>query len=253
MGGYDVLNWKISSKLQSVFRSESASRRRCLHKHCADMWRSLGVVLPVSEIGSSWTNTWQEHQLRRGKHLLRTTSCWGLAEKSTASRSCPPSFFLLYWACLSSGIKPSEGVSLVWVGFELLLQSHKVGISERGAEWLIRWAMEMAATPTVHMKTVEEGLGRIMFVAGALEHERLFLGPLFKFLTFHPRNSVRRVPSYAAFILEFLARCIAKNGHYDCNEFLERSGVASRVDACAVLRALQSFRLCTRQGIGLAL
>ena len=27
------------------------------------------------------------------------------------------------------------------------------------------------------MKTFEEGLGRIMFVAGALEHERPFLGP----------------------------------------------------------------------------
>ena len=34
-----------------------------------------------------------------------------------------------------------------------------------------------------------------MFVAGALEHERPFLGPLHKFLTLHPRNAVRRVPS----------------------------------------------------------
>ena len=36
------------------------------------------------------------------------------------------------------------------------------------------------------MASFEEGLGRIMFVAGALEHERPFLGPLYKFLTMHP-------------------------------------------------------------------
>ena len=48
------------------------------------------------------------------------------------------------------------------------------------------------------MASFEEGLGRIMFVAGALEHERPFLGPLYKFLTMHPRDSVRRVPSYVA-------------------------------------------------------
>ena len=49
------------------------------------------------------------------------------------------------------------------------------------------------------MGTFEEGLGRIMFVAGALEHERPFLAPLYKFLTMHPRNSIRRVPPYVCF------------------------------------------------------
>ena len=95
--------------------------------------------------------------------------------------------------------------------------------------------MEVAATPTVHMKTFEEGLGRIMFEDGSSEHERPFLGPLFEFLTLHPRFSIRRVPPCASFILEFL------NRHYDCNEFLEKSGIAPRVDAQAS---------STRTGIG---
>ena len=56
------------------------------------------------------------------------------------------------------------------------------------------------------MKTFEERLGRIMFVADRLEHELPFLGPLYKFLTLHPRNLVRRVPSHATFILEFVAQ-----------------------------------------------
>ena len=41
--------------------------------------------------------------------------------------------------------------------------------------------------------------------------------------------------------LEFLSRSVSSNRHYDCNEFLEKSGVAPRVDAQAS---------STRTGIG---
>ena len=90
------------------------------------------------------------------------------------------------------------------------------------------------------MRTFEEGLGRIIFVAGTLEHERSFLGSPYKFLTMHPLSSVRRVLPYVAFVLRFLSRC-SVNRHYDCNAFLEKSGVAPRVDAQAS---------STRTGIG---
>ena len=89
--------------------------------------------------------------------------------------------------------KTLRGNAVVWVGFELVLESHKVGISQRLAEWFVRWATEMA----VHMRAFEDGLCRIMFVAGALEHERPFFGPLYKFLTVHFRNAVRRAASRA--------------------------------------------------------
>ena len=36
------------------------------------------------------------------------------------------------------------------------------------------------------MASFEEGLDRVMFVVGALEHERPFLGPLYRFMTLHP-------------------------------------------------------------------
>ena len=57
-------------------------------------------------------------------------------------------------------------------GFERL-----VGISARRAEWFARWTQKIADSDTVNMASFEEGLGRIMFVAGALEHE-LFTGSL---------------------------------------------------------------------------
>ena len=94
--------------------------------------------------------------------------------------------------------------TLVWVGFESLLRSRYVGISARRAEWFVRWAETVAGSTTIHMGSFEEGLGRIMFVAGALEHERPFLAPLHKFLTMHPRGSIRRVPPYVSFILKYL-------------------------------------------------
>ena len=58
-----------------------------------------------------------------------------------------------------------------------------------------------------------EGLGRIVFVAGALEHERPFLAPLYKFRTKHPRDSIRRVPPYVSFILKYLSREISLKRH----------------------------------------
>ena len=117
------------------------------------------------------------------------------------------SFFVL---CSVTGVplswhKTSGGDTVVWVGFELLHRTHHLGISERRAEWFTKWARETANSPFVHMARFEEGLRRIMYVVGALELERLFLGPLYKFMTIHPRNAVRRVPPFVSFLLRYLA------------------------------------------------
>ena len=68
-----------------------------------------------------------------------------------------------------------------------------------------------------------------------------FLGPLYKFLILHPRNAVRRVPPYVSFIPNFLSQSVSIGRHYDCNQFLDKSSVAPRVDAQAS---------ATRTGIG---
>ena len=83
------------------------------------------------------------------------------------------------------------------------------------------------------MASFEEGLGRIMFVASALEHERPSLAPLYKFLTMHARNSVRRVPPYVDFILRYLAGEISKKRHYQCGTKLTTADCTPRVDAQA--------------------
>ena len=129
--------------------------------------------------------------------------------------------------------KTSGGDVLVWVGFELLLRSSCIGISARRAEWFVRWTKKIADSETVHMAAFEEGLGRIMFVAGALEHERPFLGPLYRFISIHPRDSTRRIHPYVKFILHYLAGEIVKQRHYRCSSKLSTADCVPRVDAQA--------------------
>ena len=144
-------------------------------------------------------------------------------------------FFVLCATCgvpLSWG-KTAGGDKLIWVGFEILLRSYSLGLSQRRAEWFVKWTTQVSTTSTVHMASFEEGLGRIMFVVGALEHERPFLGPLYRFLTIHPRDSVRRVPPYVSFILRYLAGQITRQRHYSCNAEYVTDGCIPRVDAQA--------------------
>ena len=63
------------------------------------------------------------------------------------------------------------------------LRSHSLGLSQRRAEWLVKWISQVAAAKTIRMASFEEELGRTLFVVEALEHERTFLGPLYKFFS----------------------------------------------------------------------
>ena len=142
------------------------------------------------------------------------------------------SFFVL---CSVTGVplswhKTSGGDTIVWVDFELLHRTHHLGISERRAVWFTKWARETASSSFVHMARFEEGLGRIMYFVEALELERPFLGPLYKFMTIHPRNAVRRVPPFVSFLLTYLAEKVSRTRHYSCAT--ERV-TAARVDAPA--------------------
>ena len=73
--------------------------------------------------------------------------------------------------------KTSGGETVTWVGFELLHRTRQFGISQRRADWFRKWTTEVASSSSLHMASFEEGLGRVMYVAGAPEYERPFLGP----------------------------------------------------------------------------
>ena len=68
---------------------------------------------------------------------------------------------------------------------------------------------------------------------GALEHERPFLGPLYKLISIHPRDSTRKIPPYVKFILSYLSNEITKQRHYQCSTRLTTADCIPRVDAQA--------------------
>ena len=77
--------------------------------------------------------------------------------------------------------KTSGGETVTWVGFELL---HRTG-SEGGRQ-------RLRVPVSVHMPGHERRGGTL---------ERLFVGPVYRFMSLHPRDSVRAVPPYVSFFL----------------------------------------------------
>ena len=110
--------------------------------------------------------------------------------------------------------------------------SSELGISKLRGDWFVKWTTEIANSTCVNMSQYEEGLGRIMFVAGALEYEKLFLGPLCRFLSLHPGGSIRRVPPYVSFILSYLANQIAHCRHFPTITSIE---IAPRQDLSSIV------------------
>ena len=149
---------------------------------------SVGRI--TQHISGRSATTW--HQLVADDFHLEAGGC--------RYRAALISFFVL---CATAGIplswgKTAGGDAVIWVGVELLHRTSHLGISERRSQWIISWAQKIVDSTSVN-GAFEEGLGWVMFVAGALEYERPFLGPLYRFMSLHPRNSIRLVPAYVKF------------------------------------------------------
>ena len=107
-------------------------------------------------------------------------------------------FFLLceVVSCHLSWDKTTGGTTTHWVGFELLLREHALGLTERRAHWVVKWARVTAAAGVVHVRAFEEAPGRVVFTTSALELLRPFLSPLHSFACAGARDEVRAIPPY---------------------------------------------------------
>ena len=98
-------------------------------------------------------------------------------------------FFLLceVLGCPLPWNKTNGGTVTNWVGFELLLREHALGLTERRAAWVVKLTRDTAAARVVHVRAFEEAL--IVFAIRALELLSPFLSPLYAFATSGPRDS----------------------------------------------------------------
>ena len=121
-----------------------------------------------------------------------------------------------------------------WVGYEILLASSSVGVPESRAAWASKWCFEMLTSETVLISELEEGLGRLTFVAGILEWERPFLSPIYCFMAVQADRGARAVlPPYVRLALAYLAESLPLRHHVPCGLRMSRQGAALRVDAHA--------------------
>ena len=71
------------------------------------------------------------------------------------------------------------GAVLEWIGYALDVGRFEIGITEKRVQWAIRWIGDKCREGQVRLGELREGLGRLQFIAGPLDHLRPFLGPLY--------------------------------------------------------------------------
>ena len=81
-----------------------------------------------------------------------------------------------------------------------------LGLSASRAQWLEGWYTRLFRDGAVQMQEFQEWLGKVVFVCGALDHDRPFLAPLCSFASRHAPQSVKPLPLYVVVTLEYLRR-----------------------------------------------
>ena len=113
-------------------------------------------------------------------HLLFADDGWMLAIGTFFWRK------LLFWLFVLdvcevplSWKKVKGGVVVQWIRYQLDVKEFKKGISQKKVRWMLDWYEKHEKSGGILGRDMRSALGRFGFVAGASQHVRLFLGPLF--------------------------------------------------------------------------
>ena len=129
--------------------------------------------------------------------------------------------------------KASGGLAYSWVGLEVNLREWSLGISERRAAWLLGWFDRVLADDRILMRELREALGRMVFVYGAIKHDKPFLAPLFAFLATRPDGACAELPLYVRMVLEWLRTRLRTRRAQEVPAARHTAGSLFRVDAKA--------------------
>ena len=129
--------------------------------------------------------------------------------------------------------KSKGGFEYDWVGYHILLLSFRLGLSESRAAWVIKWTSLMLKERHCWPGEFGEALGRLGFVVEALEYEKPFLAPLYKFASLHAGRARVKLPLFVLMILAWIKARVTRRRTCPCRERRVHLGQAIRVDARA--------------------
>jgi len=129
--------------------------------------------------------------------------------------------------------KVRGGFQTDWIGYWVDVARFQIGISFRRQEWLVKWITGKLAQPAVLAREMREGLGRLGFAAGPLEHLRPFLGPVYAWCAVTHPAAYAALPLLLRIVLELLLKATLAKRVVLCREPRRQRGELFRLDAKA--------------------
>ena len=129
--------------------------------------------------------------------------------------------------------KAQGGVQSALAGYALDVGRLAIGISESRTQWAVRWLEDKIAENRVQLGELREGLGRLQFIAGPLEHVRPFLGLVYAWACAGWRYARSRLPVMILCILKFTIAELKRCRMVECLGRVRDFGGLFRLDAKA--------------------
>ena len=147
---------------------------------------------------------------------------------------------LLYWLFFLdlceiplSWKKVRGGTCVCWIGYQLDVKDFRKGISEKKVNWIKDWMEKHAVQGGALGREMKSALGRFGFVAGALQHVRPFLGPLFAWSAMTSQGAFYKFPDAVSVLLEYIRDQVSKEAMCKPRRLANGAREAFRVDAKA--------------------
>ena len=121
-------------------------------------------------------------------------------------------FLLVLLGTPISWDKMRGGQSYEWVGLQINLTNHSLGISEKRASWLLRWTERVIQERSVKVSDLTAVLGRLSYAAGPLERIRPFLSTLYAWAAAVPDTATLPLPEACLLVLHWIQAKLNNGG-----------------------------------------
>ena len=208
-----------------------------------DLWLNKVGTFGVSSAGYWWGRAGGAlirltHYVNGLKHalwcLLYSDDGWSTGQGERADEALLLQLLLL--AVLKIPLawhKLRGGTECEWVGYWMDMARFRLGVSAARAAWAVRWLDEKATEGRARLGELREGLGRLGFIAGPMDHLRPFLGPIYAWCAAGPRYAQPRLPVMVVLVLRYLARELREDHATDYRQHIKNVGEVFRLDAAA--------------------